>query len=309
VSCHINADGDAIGSLLAMGSILKRLKKKYWMVIHDNPPNPKFKFLKDFDKILNYQEDGARNWNFDSAVILDTADLDRLGDVKKLLKREEKMPILNVDHHISNTNFGTINLVGQKASSTCELIYLITKNIENFKIDKSLAYQIYTGIIYDTGRFSFSNTTTKSMEICAEMLKKGVDCHEVSKHIYFEKSFESIQLLGLGLKSMELYLNGKVGLIAFEKRRLSKNQNSVIDLDSLVNYATAVKGVEVGILLREEEKGRFRVSLRSKDRVDVNKIAKVFNGGGHFKAAGCYIKGNLKETINQLLRELQRVVK
>lgn len=309
MSCHINADGDAIGSLLAMGSILKRLKKKYWMVMHDNSPDPKFKFLKDFDKILNYQEEEARNWNFDSAVILDTADLDRLGDVKKLLKREEKMPILNIDHHISNTNFGTINLVDQKASSTCELIYLITKNIENFKIDKSLAYQIYTGIIYDTGRFSFSNTTTKSMEICAEMLKKGVDCHEVSKHIYFEKSFESIQLLGLGLKSMELYLNGKVGLIAFEKRRLSKNQNSDIDLDNLVNYATAVKGVEVGILLREEEEGRFRVSLRSKDRVDVNKIAKVFNGGGHFKAAGCYIKGNLKETKNQLLRELQRVVK
>lgn len=279
------------------------------MIMHDNPPNPKFKFLKDFDKIMSFEEDMERNWNFDSAIILDTADLDRLGNVKKLLQREEKIPILNVDHHISNTNFGTINLVSQNASSACELVYLITKKIENFKIDKSLAYQIYTGIIYDTGRFAFSNTTTNSMEICAEMLKKGVDCHEVSKHIYFEKSFESIQLLGLGLKSMELHFNGKVGLITLEKRILSKNQNSDIDLDNLVNFATAVKGVEVGILLREEEKGRFRVSLRSKDSVDVNKIAKVFNGGGHFKAAGCYINGNLKETKNHLLRELQGVVK
>ena len=305
VAGHMNADGDAVASVLAMGSILTQLKKKYRIVMHDNPLKPKFKFLKGFDKIESYKDGIEGERGFESAILLDTANLDRLGDVKNLLPKESKIPILNVDHHVSNTFFGTLNLVDEKASSTCEVIYSILQEIDEIEIDKDLATYIYTGIVYDTGRFAFSNTTINSMRICAEMLNRGADCHEVSKHIYFEKSFESMKILGRALQSMELHFNGKVGLIVLEADVFLNNNNSDLDLDNLVNYASSIEGVEVGILLREEEKGRFRVSLRSKDRVDVNRIAAAFNGGGHSKAAGCYINGNLKETKELLLKELK----
>jgi phosphoesterase RecJ-like protein len=303
LSSHLNADGDAIGSLLAVGTILKKLKKKHWMVLHDNPVNPKFKFLKDFEKIISFDE--TRNIPFEVAVFLDTADSDRLGTVKSLIEKR-KVSILNIDHHVSNLRYGTINLVDSKASSTCEIICNIIEETGIVTIDKALAYHIYTGITYDTFRFAFSNTTVNSMRICTDMVKKGVDCHEVSKHVYFEKTLHSMKILGEALKSLELHCGGRVGFISLEKSVLTEEDNFQIDLDNLVNYTTAVEGVEVGIFLRRAKEGGIKVSLRSKDSIDVNRIARIFNGGGHSKAAGCRMSESFDEAKRLLLKEVKK---
>lgn len=308
VSCHINADGDAIGAVLAMGSILTKLKKKYRIVLHDQTPNPKFKFIKNFNKITGYSK-ALNNFPFEAAILLDTADLDRLGNVKELVREKKNIPILNIDHHISNTNFGTINLVDKKASSACEIIYNIIRKTGLVPIDRALAYPIYTGITYDTFRFAFSNTTVNSMRICAELMEKGVDCHEVSKHVYFEKSLYSMKILGEALKSLEILCKGKVGFISLEDSILSEEDNFHIDLDNLVNYTTAVEGVEVGIFLRKAKEGGIKVSLRSKDSINVNRIARVFKGGGHAKAAGCLMNGSFKEAKKLLIKEVEKALK
>ena len=299
VSAHINADGDAVASVIAIGVLLGHLKKRYYMVLHDAQIDNRFSYLKNFNRIITYNF--ALDLQLKSAIILDVPGVKRLGDVEKLLPNRSKT--IKIDHHPEEDDFAAISMSDESASSTTQLVYEI---IDQAKItfDLDLAQAIYTGIVYDTGRFSYSNTTSRDMYICGEMIDAGVQPSKINDRIFFENSFEAIRTIGKGLSEMENYLDGAVNVIYLDHSTMSRDRNG--EIEELANYSVAIRGGKVGIFIREIRPRFHKISLRAKADIDVNQIAKKFNGGGHTRAAGCRLDGTKREVIEKILAEIKK---
>lgn len=299
LSAHVNADGDAIASVIAMGLLLEQLGKKFYMVFQDTQVDTRFDYLKNFKKIYSYEP--SQHFPIETAVILDVPGVNRLGKVKKILPDRSK--VVKIDHHPLEDDFAHISMVDEKASSATQLVYEIIELAE-IKIDIHLANAIYTGIVYDTGRFSFSNTTARDMYICGRMIEIGVNPADINNRIFFENSFDAIRIIGKGLAAMENYLESAVNVIYLDYNTISQNQHS--EIEELANYSIAIRGGKVGVFIREIRPRFHKISLRAKVNIDVNKVAKVFEGGGHTRAAGCRIEGTKKEVISKILAEIEK---
>jgi phosphoesterase RecJ-like protein len=299
VSAHLNADGDAIASVSAMGMFLEKMGKKYYMLLHDKEIDARFKYLKNFDNILSYEN--SMRYPIESAVILDVPGVHRLGKVAKMLP--ERSGIIKIDHHPEEDDFAIINFTDEKASSATQLVYELIEATD-VKVDLPLAEAIYTGIVYDTGRFSFSNTTARDHIICGKMVQIGVDPAEITSKIFFEHSFESVKTIGRGLSSMESYLDGRVNVIYLGLAAMTQNHQG--EIEELANYSIGIRRGKVGVFIREIKPRLHKISFRSKDEVDVNHIAKSFGGGGHIRAAGCRIEGTRKSVVNKIIAEISK---
>lgn len=301
LSSHVNADGDAISSLLAMGNILTRLGKYHRIILHDKTPDQKFRFLQKFETIESYEPGMLDGDTIHCAIMLDTPGLGRIGDVAALIEGGHIREIVNIDHHESNDGFGTLRFVDERASSSSELVYRICRRL-NIPFNGALASCIYTGIMFDTGRFRFANTSPEVLKICGEMVASGAQPDRISSAVYDEKSYESIRILGKVLLTLERYFNGHVCIMHISE----EDFRSGVDVEGFVDYGTAISEIEVSVFLKEHEVNKHRVSLRSKGGVNVNHVASVFGGGGHFRAAGCFIDGRLEEVRQRLLKELEK---
>jgi len=299
LSAHINADGDAVASVIAMGLLLEKMKKNYYMVFHDEQVDTRFKYLKNFDKIYHY--DFSLRLPIRSAVILDAPGIKRLGKVAKLLP--DRSQIVKIDHHPVEDDFAAITMVDEGASSATQLIYEVIE-LSKIKCNLDLAEAIYTGIVYDTGRFSFSNTTARDMYICGKMIESGVEPAKINDRIFFENSFEAIRTIGRGLADMENFLDGRVNVIYLDFDTMRQNHHG--EIEELANYSVAIRGGKVGVFIREIRPGFHKISLRSKDEINVNIIAKKFQGGGHMRAAGCRLEGTKREVIDQIIKEIAK---
>ena len=234
---------------------------------------------------------------------MDVPSYSRLGDVATMLPDKEH--IIKIDHHPFEDTMGLIDWVDEKASSTTVMVHEVVE-ISGQTIDKKMADAIFTGIVYDTGRFSFSNTTARDLYVCSKMLDIGVSPSDITNRIFFENSFSALKTIGKGLYSLENYLDGAVNVIylAYEDMQNS-NQN---EIEELANYSVAIRGGKVGLFIREVQKNFHKVSFRSHSSVDVNKVAKAFNGGGHSRAAGCRIDGDKKEIISKIINEIKKQI-
>jgi phosphoesterase RecJ-like protein len=299
VSAHINADGDAIASVIAIGLLLDELGKKHYMVLHDAEIDKRFTYLKNFKRIITYNF--ALDLQIRAAIVLDSPGVNRLGNVKKLLPNSSQ--IVKIDHHPAEDDFAGLSMTDEKASSTTQLIYEILDQAK-IKFNKDLAETIYTGIVYDTGRFSFSNTTSRDMYICGKMIDAGVNPSNINDRIFFENSFEAIRTIGKGLADMENHLDGAVNVIYLDFSMMTQNHQG--EIEELANYSVAIRGGKIGVFIREIRPRFHKVSLRAKTNIDVNRIAKKFNGGGHTRAAGCRIDGTKKEVIQKVLAEIKK---
>jgi phosphoesterase RecJ-like protein len=299
LSAHVNADGDAIASVIAVGLILEKMGKQYEMVLHDQELDFRFDYLKNFNRIVHYTEN--LSLRSDNAIILDAPGVNRLGNVAKLLPSRDH--IIKIDHHPAEDNFAHLNLVDETCSSSTQLVYEIAE-IFGIEFDVELAKAIYTGIIYDTGRLSFSNTSSRDMYICGRMIDLGVDPADITNRIFFENSFEALRTIGKGLASMETYLNGMVNIIYLDNESMKGNHQG--EIEELANYSVAIRGGKVGVFIREVKPRLHKISLRAKYGIDVNQVAKAFDGGGHTRAAGCRIEGSKEEVIGKLLAEIAK---
>jgi len=299
VSAHLNADGDAIASVIAIGLLLEKMKKKYYMVFHDEQVDTRFKYLKNFDKIYNY--DFSLRLPIRSAIILDSPGTKRIGKVAKLLP--DNSQIVKIDHHPVEGDFAAVNLVDEGASSATQLVFEVIE-LSKIDYDIDLAEAIYTGIVYDTGRFSFSNTTARDMYICGKMIDIGVKPAKINDRIFFENSFEAIRTIGKGLAEMVNFIDGAVNVIYLDHQTMSQNQSG--EIEELANYSVAIRGGKVGVFIREIRPRFHKISLRSKDEVNVNIIAKKFQGGGHTRAAGCRLEGTREEVIEKIVKEIEK---
>ncbi|HSQ85508.1 MAG TPA: bifunctional oligoribonuclease/PAP phosphatase NrnA [Desulfobacterales bacterium] len=307
VVTHTHPDGDAIGSLIAMGMSLEALNKKITLYCESLIPAV-YRFLPEVHRVVNK----IGNLNYDMAVILDCGDLSRVGQTVSYL---EQIPVIvNIDHHVTNTRFGHLQLIDTSACATAEIVYRLIKQM-GLPFSKSVATSIYTGILADTGSFRFSNTNKAAFAICQEMVEIGVDPHNIAQHVYGTYSLSRIKLLNLALDSIELSENGKLSIMTLTQKMFDETNTKPEDVDGLINYAQRIEDVEVAALIQEHHNGnensrttnRFHVSLRSDGTFDVAAIAAMFGGGGHSSAAGFSIEETLSSVKSRIFRLADKI--
>ena len=296
MASHAKPDGDAIGSLLAMGIALERVGCEVTRYNESAIPAV-YRFLPSVDSIQRQLTDVGC---FDTAVILDCGGLDRVGSAVDAITTIPA--IVNIDHHTTNTRFGQYHLVDVNACATSEIIYRLIQAMD-LELDVEMATAIYTGILTDTGSFRFSNTNRAAFSICEAMVAIGVNPSAVARHVYGTYSLGRIKLLNLALDSIEISSNGHISIMTVTREMLSDTGTQPEDADGLINYARRIQDVKVAALIHELENGngesrsrkRFHVSLRSDGSVDVSRIALDFGGGGHAGAAGFSVESSLAE--------------
>jgi len=303
LSFHTSPDGDAVGSILSLLNALRYLGKDCYVISRD-VISDNFSFLSLSNEINgNILEP---KMNTDLVIVLDCGNFERIS--ANLSNYDGK--IINIDHHISNENYGYINYVDAKASATCEITYLLIKELGinfNEKSDTEIAIgnAVYTGILTDTGSFRHSNVTSRTHNIASELIENGVDNSKIHSNLFDNKPCNKVKLMGSVLSNIELFLDNKVAVLQIPKGMLEDFNLPNTDTSDLSSVGLGIKGVEVSILLKEVEEG-VKGSLRSKNNVDVRKVAEVYGGGGHIKAAGIMQKGvNLIEAKENLLKTLK----
>ncbi|RMG61130.1 MAG: bifunctional oligoribonuclease/PAP phosphatase NrnA [Calditrichaeota bacterium] len=299
ITTHLSADGDAYASTLAMAYLLEAWQKRYRIIFQDQEKEWRYQFMWGWDKIEGYQE--GMQANFQAAIVLDVPSRARIGEPARLLPAP--LYCVKIDHHPSEDEFTTYNLVNTQASSTSQLVYEVIVR-SGIAFSNELATLMFSGIMYDTGRFSFSNTSKRDFEIAAHLAQYGIQPYEIANQLFFSNSFSGMKTIGYGLAHMESHLNGKLCVIYLPHKVVAANSAS--EVEELANYSVAIHGVEVGIYMREPEPGLLKISFRSKGRVNVNRVAKVFGGGGHDHAAGCRVRGEAAQIRRQIIQEVQK---
>ncbi len=281
LTAHVNPDGDAVGSLLAMALMLRTMGKKVVCQIDDNLPG-NFRFLSGFETIGRPSGTEGR-LDADLLVILDASDRRRVGAVGDLCVA----PVLNFDHHISNKGFADYCCLDSRAAATGEMIFQLAELLQ-IDMTVQLAECLYTAIATDCGFFRYSNTTPRTLRIGAALLESGVSPNKISEAAE-EQPLSSVKALGRALvDALEFFAAGKIGCMALDCEFLAQCDST----ESFIDVVRTIEGLDVAILVKEVERGICRVSMRSKT-LDVSAIALQFGGGGHRKAAGCTVKNHL----------------
>ncbi len=305
LSSHVGPDGDSLGSQISFYYYLKSLNKDVYIYNEGHIPHY-FHDFPDIDKVIVEPD----RWivpesGFDLAVIFECTQIDRIGDVSNLIGDETD--IVNIDHHLENTEYGRLNYIDVRASSVGEMNYRILRQA-GFKIDMQAAEYIYTAIMTDTGRFHFSSTTPECMRIAAEMIEIGVNVKDLTDKIYFGHSENQVRLMADIVSRMELFLDGKVCFLTLRKEDLQNYGLKYGDMEGLVEWTMRVRGVEVGALFKDISPDFTKISLRSQGNIDVCRLAKKFDGGGHLNASGCHMKTDLESAKADLLRALEELL-
>ena len=297
LTTHVNPDGDAIGSELAFYLYLKELGKT--VKIYNTDPVPtKYQFLPNWEKIENAQ--AAINFSPEVLIILDASSRDRIGNFlnKRLIPLNA---VVNIDHHITSEAFADYNIILPDASSTAEIIYNFIKSTK-LEISPECALCLYTGLIFDTGCFRYSNTTPETHRIAADLIELGdIVPDEVYRRIYEHVPLGKIHLFGQTLQTLELANGGRIAWVLVSQSMLKDTNTTFDDVEGFVNQIQAIESVEVSFCLCELPDGNTKVSLRSEGKVDVAALAAKFKGGGHARASGCRINHPPTSAIKLLL--------
>jgi bifunctional oligoribonuclease and PAP phosphatase NrnA len=302
VSSHVNPEGDSIGSQLAMASLLRRLGKDV-VIVNESPVPHLLDFMPGSDKILKEKPSG---WDFEAVVILDCPDLSRTGKVSEYITRDKT--VINIDHHISNVNFGKYNWVEPGVSSAGEMVFELFKAFK-MEIRYEEAMVIYAAIMTDTGSFRYSNTSSRTHVIVSELMEAGVKPYDMHSMIYEMSSLEDTKLLGEALRALKVSDDGKIAWLWVTKDMLKSTRASLEGTEGIIDFARSLRGVEVAIFFRETgTENRIKVSFRSKGKADVNKLASFFGGGGHVTASGCNVFGTMEDVEKKVLEKAVSVI-
>ncbi|MEG1847005.1 MAG: bifunctional oligoribonuclease/PAP phosphatase NrnA [Lachnospiraceae bacterium] len=296
ISGHIRPDGDCVGAVLALYQYLQKALPESKVEVLLEQPSSIFSCIKGFDRIQTQYE---TEQNYDVFFSLD-CDKTRLGDAEHLFDRAGKR--IHIDHHISNQGCGDLNYVVPTASSTSELIYDL---IPEAYLDQEIAKALYIGIIHDTGVFQYTNTAPKTLLIASKLITYGFDYAKIIQETFYEKTYVQNQILGRTLLESMLLMNGQCIVSVLDKKTMDFYGVTSKDLDGIVNQLLNTKGAEVAIFLYEMSNMAYKISMRSKQRVNVAKVAAMFGGGGHIKAAGCTMNGTFHDVINNLSARIE----
>ena len=286
IASHVDPEGDSLGSQLALASVLRQLGKEVAVVNQDLPPE-RYAFMPDIERIV--QPEAVAGERFDAAFVLDCASIERIGTVRAQL---DGVPVVNIDHHRSNTRFGHLNHVEPETCASGMIVYRLSEEL-GLELDRDKATNIYIGIVADTGNFRYSNTTPEVLRVGSRLIEAGVDGARVASLLFATRPLGALRLLGEALTNLTPELGGQVGLIVLDRAVFARTGADPADVEGVVNYAKHLTGTLVGVLLREVEGGEVKVSLRAEGGVDVDQVARRFGGGGHRNAAGARVPGPL----------------
>jgi phosphoesterase RecJ-like protein len=296
IACHQNPDGDALGSALALAHVLRQLGKTV-SVVCEGGLVENYSFIPEQELLLEKTD----RRDFEVGVLVDCEGIKRAGSAAEVISSARVGAC--IDHHIPDDEFGDIRIVDQHAASTAELVFRLFE-ANRVHVDEVAANQLMTGLINDTGGFRFGNTTAETFRVAAELTCLGAKPSILAREIYETRSFTALKVLGRALNSMETAGNGKVAWAVVSKADLDELKAGDADTDGIVNFVGYTKGARVAILFREQKQDEVRVSLRSRDGVDVNRVARVFDGGGHTAAAGCTLQMPLEQARDAVLGEV-----
>lgn len=297
VISHIGPDGDTLGSMLALGEMMSQISsaEKVDLIISGRVPDV-YKFLpgianaKTIDNPTLYQ-------SYDVAVTVDCASADRLGDSINLFRNAKKT--INLDHHISNTEFADLNIVFSDCAATGQVLFRIAEEL-GININEHAAKTMYTAILTDTGGFRFENTSAEVLNVCAKLIAIGVNPTAIYKECYETKPLAMIRLQAAALSSLVQVENGRIAYASVSRELMDTFKASDDHVDGISEALRQIQNVEVGIVFKETPKKATKVSFRSSGP-DVCEIAKYFGGGGHKLAAGCTVDQSIADTINAVL--------
>lgn len=299
LSCHVQPDGDTIGSTLALGKFLTDKGKRVSLTCGEEIAiPPQYRFLPGIELIKKTSLD-SRDAVF---VALDCATAGRLGDIKD--KAAAARVLVNIDHHPDNTNFGGINFVDPSASSVAEMIYQILR-AGNAVIDPDMALCLYVGMVTDTGRFQYSNTTSATLRTAAELLECGVNPNYVFQNLFEKNTFTWLKIVGRGLEKAVYLPELKLVYSVVTIRDFLDTGASLGETENLVDWLRSLEGVIVAAVIKETRDHNLKVSLRSKGEFDVGSIANIFNGGGHRNAAGYVSEPDIPAAIKALVKAVE----
>lgn len=291
ITGHIRPDGDCTGSVLALYNYIVENMPETDVDLYLEQPGSEFYYLKNIDKIKNTPEDKK----YDVFFVLDCSSLDRIEPFISCFNNASKT--VCIDHHVSNTGFTDLSKIEPQASSACEVLY---GTMDADKISRNVAECIYTGIIHDTGVFKYSCTSKKTMEIAGEMMEKGIDYSDIIDNTFYKKTYVQNQILGRALLESVLFYDGKCIFTTVTMDEMEFYGVTGRELGGIVEQLRLTDGVEVAIFIYQTGEEEYKVSLRSKKKIDVAAIATQFGGGGHVRAAGYTAKGSVYQIINSI---------
>ncbi|WP_379126620.1 bifunctional oligoribonuclease/PAP phosphatase NrnA [Paenibacillus sp. sgz500958] len=301
VVSHVQPDGDAVSSTLAVGWLLSCLGKKYTM-INEGPIPTRMEYLWHAREIVDMSVSGPMG-PYSNIICVDCADFKRVGQTQRYFAEDAQ--ILNIDHHPTNNGYGSVTLIKPDAAATAEILFDLLKT---FQVDWNLdiATAVYTGLLTDTGGFRYTNTSSKVMAIVSELLALGVNGPELAETLLEEMTLAQVKVLNKALNTLELSPQGDIAWVYVTPQDMIDCGAANEDLEGIVNYPRNIRGVEVGILFKVIHDQAVKVSLRSAGKVDVAELAQTFGGGGHTRAAGAKIEAPLEQVIPLILEEVRR---
>ncbi|AIQ18952.1 bifunctional oligoribonuclease/PAP phosphatase NrnA [Paenibacillus sp. FSL L8-0470] len=303
VVSHVQPDGDAVSSTLAVGWLLSCLGKKYTM-LNEGPIPKRMEYLWHADEIVNLA-DGELPRTYSNVICVDCADFQRVGLTQRFFAQDAL--IANIDHHPTNNGYGFVTLIKPDAAATAEILFDLLKTFE-VEWDIDIATAIYTGLLTDTGGFRYTNTSPKVMAAVSELLALGVNGPELAETLLEEMTLAQVKVLNRALNTLQLTPQGDVAWVYVTPQDMLECNAANEDLEGIVNYPRNIRGVEVGMLFKVIDETAVKVSLRSAGKVDVAALAQVFGGGGHTRAAGARVEGTLEQAIPRVLEEVRRLL-
>jgi phosphoesterase RecJ-like protein len=298
ITSHARPDGDAIGSQLAMAYALRQLGKDV-QIVNSDPAPPQF---QTFPGVRDIQLSSTVHGQFDAAIVMECGHLSRTG-----VDGFEKYFVINIDHHPGNTNFGAINWFDEGAAACAELVFDLIEALDA-TLTPEIATHIYIAILTDTGGFHFSHITPRTFDICRRCTEAGAQPEAIARAVYDSSTMGRLRLMGAVLHSLEFDGNGRAALAALTLQLLNETGATHEDSEGLINIPLTVKEIQAVAFFKEIAPDSFRISLRSKGEVDVNRVANAFGGGGHKNAAGCSLDGPFDEVRRKLVAELSRAL-
>ena len=293
---HIRPDGDCIGSCMGLYNYLVENYEGIEVDVYLEEIPDRFKFIKNSDKIISAAEEDKK---YDLFIVLDSSDKDRLGDFQRYFDEADRT--FCIDHHISNNHYADEDIVVSDASSASEVLYEL---MDEEKISKAVAECIYMGIVHDSGVFKYPSTTKRTMDIVGTLMEKGIPFTQIIDNTFYAKSYVENQILGRALVESVLFFDGKCIVTAINKQTQDFYGITSDDMGGIVEQLRVTKGVECAIFMYETEPLKYKVSMRSKEIVDVSKIATYFGGGGHIRAAGFNLAGNFHDVVNNISEQI-----
>jgi phosphoesterase RecJ-like protein len=297
VSGHVRSDGDALGSQLAFHALLRKLGKRSHVVC-DAGALPDYRFLPGSDRVGAGPED--LRGDYSTVFTFDSGSWARLERISAALPRD-RIRVVNVDHHASNERFGDLNWVDPSFSSCGEMVWELVK-ASGAKADRAIATCVYTAIVTDTGRFSFSNTTVATHANAAELLALGVRPAEISRALFRQKTPAQLAFMAECLRQIRLTEDGRVGWLVISRALIERTGFNPGDTQEYIDHVKSIKGLRVAVLLREtDEPGKVKVSWRTDAGIDGIKIARKWAGGGHPRASGATYHGTIADAEREVV--------